>query len=363
MTKLLAVLNGRLSEAVSEEDWNRVLQLADEERLSPWFVSRLRALSIATTPALEAKLHAVQRDSTIAALFWCGELKGLLRAFHEEGIPVIPLKGPALAERYYGSASLRTNSDLDLLVRKRDFTQAQTLLLQLGFEAKDYDRYHQSFLRRASMVELHDDVVDPRWFDFHIEAAWERAQPNSFQGVPAFQLSADDDFLFLALHGVRHEFDHLTLVLDLALAAKTFESKQPPSFRPEVATLGGQLLLGYTMARRLLPEVCPLLVLPGADIQGSSIEALAAQLESRIFTGDVAPLHWKERNRFHREMELYSLDRLKRVCLQLQMRLKEIFGVSHRDRQFAAKLGLTHPWQHLLVRPLRVLLKAFGRRD
>jgi hypothetical protein len=362
MKTLLDVLNGREFSVPSDAEWEAALTLAEQERILAWFVSRLRSSAIAFTPALEARLTIMQRESTIAAFLWCGELKGLLRSFHAEGIPAIPLKGPALAERIYGGTSLRTNSDLDILVRKSDFSQAQVLLERLGFAAKEFDRYHQPWLRGTTMVELHDDVVDPRWFDFHIPTAWKFAEPTEFQGVPTFRLSDEDEFLFLAIHGVRHEFDRLTFVLDLVLAVKKLEHAAL-NFRPEVAPLQGQLLLGYMLARRLLPEVCPILSLPGGERQNGDLETLAAQLETRILTDQVAPLHWRQRNRFHRRLELSGREKFNRLRQQLAYRSGEILGASERDRRFGAQFGLSRTWQLILIRPFRVLLKALGRSD
>jgi hypothetical protein len=363
MKTLLDVLNGKPLSKLSDEEWTIALALAERERIAPWFVSRLQASGEAFSPPMEAKLQSLQKKFIIATFFWVGELKELLRAFHKEHIPAIPLKGPALAERIYSAAALRTCRDLDLLVRKSDIAKAQELLTSMGFAAEPMGHYHQPFLRGNITVELHKDVVDPRYFDFQIDTAWERAHSATFQGVPVFELSAEDDFLFLALHGVRHEFDSMTLVLDMALAANALPSKMSLNFRPEVEALLGQLLLGYTLARRLLPEICPTLELSVAGSQRPAIESLADQLEIRILTGKVAPLHWRKRNRFHRMLELSTRDKLNRLRIQLQIRSKEIIGISDRDRRFGKKLHLTKTWQLVLIRPLRVILKALGRDD
>ena len=360
MKTLLDVLNGRSVTATSDSEWQTAFALAELERILPWFVLRLRTSTVEFSPALDAQLNSLQRDATIAAFLWCGELKGLLRSFHHEGIPAIPLKGPAVAERIYGASALRTNHDLDILVPKSHFARAQALLEKLEFTAQDFDRYHQPWIRGTTMVELHDDVVDPRWFDFDVDSAWERAIATEFQGVPTLQLCDEDELLFLALHGVRHEFDRLTLLLDIALAAKKME-RIDFNFRPEVASLQGQLLLGYMLARHLLPEVCPVLALPGSDKQHRDIEALAAQIESRILTGSVIWLSRRQRNQFHRMLEISTREKLRRFARQLTTACRQPFAINYRDRRFAAQHGFSRTWQVFILRQWRILLKTLGR--
>jgi hypothetical protein len=48
----------------------------------------------------------------------CHELSKVLRILQNDGIPVIVLKGAALAEVVYGNIALRSMSDVDLLVKK-----------------------------------------------------------------------------------------------------------------------------------------------------------------------------------------------------------------------------------------------------
>ena len=98
---------------------------------------------------------------------------------------LIPLK----VDLHWQSASTAAhrfapNADLDILVRKSDFARAQALLGKLGFAADEFDRYHQPWIRGTTMVELHEDVVDPRWFDFDIGTAWECAKVSGLPGRP-----------------------------------------------------------------------------------------------------------------------------------------------------------------------------------
>ena len=48
------------------------------------------------------------------------------------------LKGPVLAADLYGDVSLRTSSDLDILIPIQDLEKAEKLLLMQGYEKDDY---------------------------------------------------------------------------------------------------------------------------------------------------------------------------------------------------------------------------------
>ena len=175
--------------------------------------------AVALPEEVERRVTEAERSAVIAAFFWSSELKGLLRAFAEEGLPVIPLKGPCLAERLYGGAALRSSRDLDLLVQASHVAPADALLGRLGFAPLGHpDDYHQAWRRGSTVVELHHDVENPLAWDFAIGGAWTRAEAGVFQGVPVLRLAAADELLLLCLHGVRHRFERLNLVLDLALA-------------------------------------------------------------------------------------------------------------------------------------------------
>ena len=130
--------------------------LSEEHYVSPFVAAEIRRIAIELPEVIEAQLEKIERESAISAFLWYAELRGLLRAFAEAGIPLLPLKGPFLAQRIYGSESLRMSRDLDLLVRKQDIPGAEALMLSLGFSANRYRRRPPPPLAsRHDRVELH----------------------------------------------------------------------------------------------------------------------------------------------------------------------------------------------------------------
>ena len=200
----------------SKREWLEAIMLAEQERVAPAFALAARQTGLTLPEAIDTALQKTERAATLETFLWVAELRGLLAAFATAHIAVLPLKGPFFAQRVYGGSALRPCRDLDLLVRAADLRRAEALLHELGFQpAIHADDYHQSWTRRTTNVELHFDVEHPLAFNFDITAVWRRAVLTEFEGVPAWRMEPVDELIFLGLHGVRHRFDRLGLVLDL----------------------------------------------------------------------------------------------------------------------------------------------------
>ena len=148
-------------------------------------------------------------------------------------VPVIPLKGMALAESLYGDAGLRVSSDIDLLVPREAVAQAFAVLAQLGYspaaeetpvEDGDIDLLLESNMEyvfvtpenRACPVELHWDIAW-RWPGNARALAdlWADARPRRFRGVEAWALGPEWELLYLAVHAARHRWQGLKWLVDV----------------------------------------------------------------------------------------------------------------------------------------------------
>jgi hypothetical protein len=352
MEDLIALLRGQ-SVAPEATDWDALLAQAGEQHLLPMAAGRLLA-SPDTLPAeVLARLQSARRDAILAAFFWTAELRGLLRAFAAERIAVILLKGPSLAERLYGGTALRTSQDLDLLVRKPDYAAAESLLDRLGFAPHGLtDDYHRQWRRQTCTVELHFDIENPLAIDFDIAGAWRQAIPGEFAGQPCRLLAPPDELLFLCIHGVRHRFERLNLVLDIALALDQ-DGKSLP-LRPEVASLERLLVLGLAMAAHLRPGHTPPSNLGPA--QRAHIVALADQLWLELTEGTPKPLDWVAQHDFFLATEVTPTRRLLRRAAHLRIAATRLIDP---DFAFAQSFGLHRRWQVWMLRPVRLILSRW----
>ena len=350
MEYLLALLSGRsVDRPVDEAESQDALTLAEAEHVLPWAAARLRSSQPTLTPALAKRLSGIERDAAIAAFYWSAELKGILNAFEQQGLVTVPLKGPFLAERLYGGTALRVSYDLDLLVSKSDLTRSEALLKALGFVPGTPDDYHRQWYRKSTTVELHHDVENPLAFDFHVESAFRRLRPAAFQGQRCWELDPEDELLFLCLHAVRHRFERLSLIVDLTLAFEKLTANAG-QLRPEVAELGGLLVLGLAMARRLQPDLKATVF--ASPEQTQHLERLADHLWDQLLTQTSETLDWQTLHSFYLEMELPGDARVRRRFRHFRILLGRVI---EPDYKFAAALGFHRTWQVRVLRPLRLL--------
>jgi len=166
---------------------------------------------------VRARLHRELAEGTARHLIMSGELGRLLKRFQGEHIPVIPLKGPALAETLYPHPALRPCTDLDLLVRRESVRQVDELLLGLGYRRLAdahsfrfdlaYDRATLYEETTGIRVDLHWGLLsEPRYsWDEHAGlAVWDRAVRIRVAGEDALGLCPEDLLLYLAVHLAVH---------------------------------------------------------------------------------------------------------------------------------------------------------------
>ena len=163
-------------------------------------------------------------------------LAALLDAFDGAAIPVIPLKGPHLAEALWEDPGLRPFTDLDLLVRRADVPRAVELLGTLGYRALEWERPLAYELAHATAAVFVPAAADPSAFpvDLHwdlvgfpagarphgldVEEVWARAERAEAGGRPVLRLAREDLLLYLALHlAVHHPLAGAAWEPDVAL--------------------------------------------------------------------------------------------------------------------------------------------------
>ena len=214
--------------------WPDIARSADEHGVLPVVVRNLRRLDWPHVPdATRTELEESERLNALRNTLLGRGLRGILERFSRAGIPVIPLKGVALAESLYGDVSLRVCSDVDILVPRRAVGRALELLQADGFSGAD--RYHTEateidLLVRSNMeyclasppasfryvLELHWDIAW-RWRadSGMVDHLWADARPGAVLGADAWALSPEWELLYLAFHAARHRWSALKWLVDI----------------------------------------------------------------------------------------------------------------------------------------------------
>jgi len=213
-------------------DWDWILRRAETERLGALLYAVMRPLGVPSS--ILERLRATWVKGRRQYLLGVQQLSGVLSVFEREGVPVIPLRGPALADLLYRDPGLRPFTDLDLLIPEKHLPRALPLLAALGYRHMEagLPLPHELAWRHAASftaedpdtlpIDLHWGVVDypgiaPAAAINHQEL-WDRAVRVEGPGGIRWGLCPEDLLIYLALHwAVHHALSGLIWQLDLAL--------------------------------------------------------------------------------------------------------------------------------------------------
>jgi len=213
-------------------DWDWILKQAEAERVAALLYSVARPLAV--PPPVLGRLRAMWVKGRRQYLLGVQQLARVLAAFEGEGVSVIPLRGPTLADLLYRDPALRPFTDLDLLIPEGDLSRTLPLLAALGYRHMEAGlplshelawRHAASFTAEdpdALPIDLHWGVVDypgvvPVAPIDHQEL-WDRAVRVEGPGGVRWELCPEDLLISLALHwAVHHALSGVIWQLDLAL--------------------------------------------------------------------------------------------------------------------------------------------------
>jgi hypothetical protein len=236
----LLLAPGQLSPLVREQalrllagplDWPRVFERALGFEIFPSLYTGLQTLGFPGVPeAVRSEWTRIFRVHAIRTELLMQEFARILRLLSEAGVHVIPLKGVDLGESLYGDPALRVVADIDVLVPPRQANEAFRVLVSSGYQPESPQprlldlvvRYgkHCTLARqdrmRAYTLDLHCGLLWGGQLERELlEEVWSDAGRKSFRGVTCFALSAEWEFLYLAVHAARHGWLSLKWYVDL----------------------------------------------------------------------------------------------------------------------------------------------------
>ncbi|MGA3326094.1 MAG: nucleotidyltransferase family protein [Terriglobia bacterium] len=225
----LLLARGRFSPDVAKRAVDRLeagvrcdvlLERARAHGLIPLVYHRLRGLEFrGVPPPVRRELTDTFGMNAIRNVLLTQELVRVLARLGAAGVPVIPLKGIALAESLYGDPALRTCADIDILVQPKDFAESLHLLRSSGYEARFREpslvpllaRYGKDCLlmredaRSVYPLQVNCGLMCGGPAERRVLAeVWSDAAPRPFHAAPAFAMSPEWEFLYLAVHAARH---------------------------------------------------------------------------------------------------------------------------------------------------------------
>ncbi|QQS54718.1 MAG: nucleotidyltransferase family protein [Candidatus Competibacteraceae bacterium] len=285
---------------LTDEGWTALVEMATRHGVAPLLYQRLKVPTLAgcVPDDVRERLRGLYLNTAARNLRLYEELRPLLLALHEVGIPVLVLKGAYLAENVYRNIALRPMSDIDLLVPASQAREAWRVVKELGYRliypATEtlIPSFGKDFVCQKpggfAPVEVHWAIRLAAGKDgMDSEELWQNARAVRIAEVDAATLSVEDFLLHLCLHAsYQHEFDFgLRALCDIAVFIERFALEIDwPTLCTRVSRhrwRKGVYLILYLASARIGAAVPAevLTALEPADLSAGVIE----QVERRLF--------------------------------------------------------------------------------
>jgi Uncharacterised nucleotidyltransferase len=251
-------------------DWHRFLRVARRHQVIGLVHEGLRPVRPSMPPEIVCEIGAQAATLACENLAMAREALRLQHLFDDADLPVLFIKGAALAVLAFGNLGLRSAQDIDLLVTYETLPTATTFLLRAGYRRfdpppdisdvqlrmvmplrKDLGFVHQTTGLR---IELHWRLfLNPHAMAEASIMAASRLVPLA--GAAALRTMGDEDlFAYLCMHGALHWWNRLKWLADInALLATAPEDGVERLVRAaEVRGAGRAATQALLLCRRLL---------------------------------------------------------------------------------------------------------------
>jgi hypothetical protein len=230
---ILNIIDGKESLVIPKDmDWTLFISLVRHHRLFSYIFIKLKTMDRLVPDHVLITLESLYKQSTYRMLHLTGEMLLFHKLFEKETIPLIILKGPVLAQNLYGDISLRTSSDLDVLIPLCKLKQAEEILKDHGYVKDEYIKsvlndwkwrhHHVTYIHpeKGVKVEIHWRLNPGPSKEPSFTELWNRKGLCSITDHSVYILGKEDLFFFLVTHGARHAWSRLRWLLDIHLLLK-----------------------------------------------------------------------------------------------------------------------------------------------
>lgn len=215
------------------EDWDLVAETASLHGLAPLLYASLKRTTRLgqAPPGCVERLRTEHLQANVGNMLAYRELAGLLDSLEIDHIPVVLLKGSAVALQLYPDPGLRPLKDLDLLIAESQVAAVRGLLTGRGYSP--LPEMIGGFEERFSTQQAYSRSgpnpaqVDLHWHPFVIgyyrkripvEWFWQHTSAIVVEGRVTRALAPEAQFIHLAAHySLHHHTVRLIWLYDLAL--------------------------------------------------------------------------------------------------------------------------------------------------
>jgi hypothetical protein len=211
-----AAFDALAARAVAGEiDWNALVERIKAERLGPLLHGAFAQAPFVPASVTESWQRAY-RSAALSYVVWSGTLKRVADALARGGIPLIVLKGAALAETIYDKPTLRPLADIDVLIRREQVPAALEVLQAAGYappgaaESEGYTLRFENELAVSSRnqfgvaIDIHWSLFDSHYYQRTLSHDWFWNSSVPLSGYAARMLGPEAQLLHLSTHFMVH---------------------------------------------------------------------------------------------------------------------------------------------------------------
>lgn len=211
-----------------ELNWEQLLEAGRWHRLHNVLFTALREVDADVPDHVMTSLEQGYRTNAGRNLKLTSLLFRLLGVFNEANIPVLVIKGLALAGPLYGDVALRRSGDVDVLIHPDQVQQAMELMCKMeGCTTPPLDKFSFDVLMRTDnemKIYLNDELVELQWrlapmhalYPVHWEGLYAEAENVSMAGRGVPTLGTMEMLPYLCFHGTKHLWYRLFWLMDVA---------------------------------------------------------------------------------------------------------------------------------------------------
>ena len=204
ITLVKNALKGENSPLPEDFDYSKLLKFAISQQILPMVYCGGRNNPDFVANDTDRKIYAM---ATYMALFNQNRLdmlEEMCRAFDENGIDYMPLKGANMKD-IYPSREMRIIGDADVLVKDEQIADIERIMTALGYKYGETVDHARTWAREGFEVELHRRMIPSYTKDLYARFGdgWGLATPKK-EGGHEYALSREEELIFLFLHFTKH---------------------------------------------------------------------------------------------------------------------------------------------------------------
>ena len=214
--------------SAAEADWVRFIETCRRHRVQGLVWNALSGLKVDVPPPVRIALSGDARTIAERGLRAARESGRLLGAFELASVPLLFMKGLALAMLAYGKPFAKMSADVDVLILPEDIVRSATVLQELGYRlqvpATDSQLMRWHGLSKESVwrgengliLELHHRVADQPQLLRTLTASSPRQLVEIVPGIELPTFADEETFAYLCVHGASSAWFRLKWITDFA---------------------------------------------------------------------------------------------------------------------------------------------------